>query len=120
VVIVNNKVILTSKNTFTISKTLMLVMCFKELLKGQGSKRFGVSEHSSINNERQVIDGLKPLLQEFRGLIRLKDPDCILYTFIRLTVANFLLAEKSPICYKHAFMSTVILYHVKHREAKGR
>lgn len=59
--------------------------------------RFCASKRSSIKKSETII------LQEFRGPIRLKDPDYTLYIFIRLTGANFLLAEKTPICYKHAF-----------------
>lgn len=82
-----------AQNDTASTKSLSWCVRFREY-DNQGSKRFGVSKRSSMKKERQVIDGLKPLLQEFRGPVRLKDPDCTLYVFQGLTGSNLLLVEK--------------------------
>jgi tRNA G10 N-methylase Trm11 len=80
-------------NTNSSNNSLSWCLRFREY-NTDGSKRFGVSKRSSMKKERQVIDGLKPLLQEFGGHVQLKDPDCALYVFQGLNGANLMLVEK--------------------------
>ena len=56
--------------------------------------RFGSSKRSSMKKEREALKELTPLLEHFRGPVKLRDPECALYIFEGLNHANKVLVRK--------------------------
>lgn len=54
-----------------------------------GNDRYGVSKRSSMKLERKAIMEMKPLLEQFKGRVDLKSPECHLYIFQGLQNIRF-------------------------------